>query len=330
MVGAQNFLGGAGEDALQNVHHAVQIGECLIQLAGGELRIVLGVHALVAEDAAHLVDALHAAHDQALQVQLRGDAHVHVDVLGVVVRDEGTGVGAAGDGAQHRRLHLHEAQAIQIAAQIGHELAADLEVTLALGVHDKIHVPLTVADLLVGKAVELLGQGAQRLAQQRDLPGADGHLAPLGAEHLALDAHNIADVVFLEAVIVVLIHLVLAGVDLDAAGLILQIAEGYLAHAALAHEAAGHGYLGALHGVEVVFDVLGVVRHVEFCDLEGVAALILQGLELLTADAQQFTQVLLLCLVAVGFVCHFAALLCILPMRTHCAPCVQRSILSMR
>jgi len=263
-------------------------------------------------------------------VQLRGDAHVHVDVLGVVVRDEGTGVGAAGDGAQHRRLHLHEAQTIQIAAQIGHELAADLEVTLALGVHDKVHVPLTVADLLVGKAVELLGQGAQRLAQQRDLPGADGHLAPLGAEHLALDAHNIADVVFLEAVIVVLIHLVLAGVDLDAAGLILQIAEGYLAHAALAHEAAGHGYLGALHGVEVVFDVLGVVRHVEFCDLEGVVALILQGLELLTADAQQFTQVLLLCLVAVGFVCHFAALLCILPMRTHCAPCVQRSILSIR
>ena len=286
---------------------------------------MLGVHALVAEDAAHLVHPLHAAHDQPLQVQLRGDAHIHINVLRVVVRDKRTSVGAAGNGAENRRLHLHEAQIVQIAAQIRHEPAADLEVPLTLRVHDEIDVPLAVTDLLIGQAVELLRQGAQGLAQQRDLPCADGHLAPLGAEHLALDAHDIADVIFLEAVIVVLIHLILAGVDLDAARFILQVAEGHLAHAALAHQAAAHGYLAALQSVEVVLNVLGVVCHVEFRDLERVAALVLQGLELLTADAQQLAEFLLLGVVAVGFVCHFAALLCILPM-----PGAMRPALSAR
>jgi len=68
MVGTQDLLGGSGEDALQNVHHAVQIGVGLIQFTGGELRVVLGVHALVAEDAAHLVHSLQTAHDEPLQV----------------------------------------------------------------------------------------------------------------------------------------------------------------------------------------------------------------------------------------------------------------------
>ena len=38
----------------------------LIELAGGELGVMLGVHTLVAEDAADLVHTLHAADDQAL------------------------------------------------------------------------------------------------------------------------------------------------------------------------------------------------------------------------------------------------------------------------
>ena len=68
--------------------------------------------------------------------------------------------------------------------------------------------------------------------------GADAHLALLGAEHVALDAYDITDVIFPEAVIGILVHLVLPGVDLDAAGLILQIAERHLAHAPLAHKTA--------------------------------------------------------------------------------------------
>ena len=294
LIGAEDFLRGARENALQNVHHAVKVRERLIELAGGELGVVLGVHALVAEDPAHLIHALHTAHDQPLQVQLRGDAHIHVDIQGVVVGDEGPGVGAAGNGAEHRGLHLHKAQVIQIPAQIRHKAAADLKVPLGLGVHDQVHVPAAIAQLLVGDAVELLRQGPEGLGQQGDLVGADAHLALLGAEHLALYAHNVADVVLLEAVIGLLVHLVLPGVDLDAAGLILQIAEGHLAHAALGHQAAAQRHGLPLQRVKMVLDLLGMVGHVIAGDLEGVHSRVLQCLELVPANLKDFPQVLLL------------------------------------
>ena len=48
LVAAVDLLARAGEDALQNIHHAVQVGVGLVQLAGGELGVMLGVHTLVA------------------------------------------------------------------------------------------------------------------------------------------------------------------------------------------------------------------------------------------------------------------------------------------
>ena len=160
-------------------------------------------------------------------MQLGGDAHVHVDIEGIVVRDEGARIRAARDGAQNRRLDLHKADGVEVAAQIRDKLRTNFEVALGLGVDDQVHIALTVARFLIGQAVVLLRQGMQRLTEQRDLLGAHAHLAALGAEHLALDADDIADVVLLEAVIGLLVHLVLPGVDLDAAGLVLQIAEGW-------------------------------------------------------------------------------------------------------
>ena len=238
-------------------------------------------------------------------MQLGGDAHIHIDIQRVVVGNKGTGIGAAGDGAEHGGLHLHEAQRIQIAAQIGHKLAADLEIPLALRIHDQVHIPLAVAHFLIGQAVELLRQGTQGLGQQDDLMGTDAHLAPLGAEHFAHHAHDITDIVLLEAVIVVLIHLVLAGVELDAAGLVLQVAEGHLTHAALAHQAARHPDGSALQRVKVVLDLLGMMGHVKLGDLEGIAALVLQSLQLVPADLEQFAQLLLF--VGVG---HIGILIC--------------------
>ena len=73
-----------------------------------------------------------------------------------------------------------------------------------------------------------------------------------------------------------------------------------------------------------------MVRHVKFRDLEGVAALILQGLELLTADAQQLAEILLLGFVAVGFVCHFCSPPLYIANAGRHAPRTQRSIFSMR
>ena len=64
--GAADLVGHVFVELLDEVHHAVVVGVGLIHLHGGELGVVARVHALVAEDAAHLVDALEAADDEAL------------------------------------------------------------------------------------------------------------------------------------------------------------------------------------------------------------------------------------------------------------------------
>jgi hypothetical protein len=71
------------------------------------------VDALVAEVAVDLVDALQAADHQALEVQLRRDAQVQLQVQRVVVGGERLGRGAAGDVMHHRRLHFQEAARVQ-------------------------------------------------------------------------------------------------------------------------------------------------------------------------------------------------------------------------
>ena len=85
-----------GDDRLDQVHHLVVVGERLVGLEQGELGVVAGVEALVAEDAADLEDAFHAADDEPLERQLERDPHVHVDVERVVVGDERPRRGAAG------------------------------------------------------------------------------------------------------------------------------------------------------------------------------------------------------------------------------------------
>ena len=57
------LLGGGGQQILEQVHHVVEVGIGLVELDGGELRVVFGVHALVAEDPANLIHPVHAAHD---------------------------------------------------------------------------------------------------------------------------------------------------------------------------------------------------------------------------------------------------------------------------
>ena len=269
---------------LHQVHHAVKIGVGLIQLDGSEFRVVGGVHAFVPEDAAHLVDSVHAAHDQPLQVQLRLDTQHHVDVQGVVMGVEGARGSADLKGGQDGGVHLQEAPAIQKMPQLPQDLAPLHEGVLDLRVHDEVNITLTIPGLPVGKTVELLRQGQQGLGKQGGLMDPDGNFAPLGPEHVALDAHNVANVVLLETVEGILLHLVDLHIKLDAAGVILQVAENHLAHAPLAHEPSAQGYGLAFHLLEMVLDLGGGGGHVKLGLDEGVQALAAEVVQLLPAD----------------------------------------------
>src|SRR5207248_4301393 len=102
---------------------------------------------------------LHPPHDEALEVELEGDAEIEVDVEGVVVGDEGAGRGTALDALQHRRLHLPEALLPEVLADGVDGLDADLEDLEGAVVDDEVDVALAVAGLEVGEGLPLLGKG---------------------------------------------------------------------------------------------------------------------------------------------------------------------------
>ena len=201
--------------------------------------------AFVAEDAADLEDAVHAADEAALEVQLEGDAQVEVAVEGVGVRLERTGRGAAGDGVQGRGLDFGELAAPEEAADRFDHAAADEETATGLLVDDEVEVALAVDLLGVGQAGPLLGQRAEGLRDQPVFGYADGDLAGLGAEELAADADEVAGIDQLLEVGVVSVAQGVAGeVGLDDAAAVEQLDEAGLAHDAQGDDAAGDGDLG--------------------------------------------------------------------------------------
>ena len=65
------------DQRLVELHHVVDVPVRGVELEHRELGVVRRVDAFVAEDAPDLVDALEAADDQALEVQLGRDAQLH-------------------------------------------------------------------------------------------------------------------------------------------------------------------------------------------------------------------------------------------------------------
>ena len=169
-------------------HEVGVVGVGLVELEHGELGVVAGGDALVAEHPADLEDLLEAAHHQPLEVELGGDAQVEVEVEGVVVGDEGLGQGPAGDGVEHRRLHLDEAPVLQPAAEQADHPAAEEEGGPGLLGDEQVDVALAVAGVGVGQAVPLVGERPAGLGQQRPVVDPHRQLAPAGGHDLAGDA----------------------------------------------------------------------------------------------------------------------------------------------
>ena len=76
------------------------------------------VHSLVAENSAHFVDPIHATHDQALQIELRFDAHIHVDVQRVMVRLERTGVRSDFQRQKNGRVYFQIALSVKVCTNL--------------------------------------------------------------------------------------------------------------------------------------------------------------------------------------------------------------------
>ena len=86
---------------LGKAHQVLVVPISRVKLHHGEFGVVANGNAFVAEVAVDFEHPLKPPHQQAFQVQLRGNAQVHFLVKRIVVRDKGAGVGTARNRMQH-------------------------------------------------------------------------------------------------------------------------------------------------------------------------------------------------------------------------------------
>ena len=100
-----------------SLHQVKVVGVGLVELEHGELGVVLGADAFVAEVAVDLVDAIESADYEALQVKLWRDAQEEIHVERVVMGAEGARCGASGERLHHRRFDFEVIAGVEESAQ---------------------------------------------------------------------------------------------------------------------------------------------------------------------------------------------------------------------
>ena len=196
-------------------------------------------YALIAEIPVHFEDPLEAAHDEALQVEFRRDAQVHLHVQRVVVGDERLGCRAAGNRMQHGCFHFQETRLQHVRADAAYGLAAREERAASLVGHDQIDVTLAIAQFLICNTVKFIGKRPQCLTQEPYAGGMNREFALVRLEDRAFDCNKIADIPALEGGINVFSDCISIQEHLDAARAVLERGKAGFAHDALEHHAAG-------------------------------------------------------------------------------------------
>ncbi len=182
------------------------------------------------------------------------------------MRRKRLGVGAAQGLLQDGRLDLEVALALHVTADARDDLTALAEGVAHLGIHDEVHVALAVADLAIREAMELLGQGAQRLGEQLHMRGAHRELTATRAHDGARGANDVAEVKLAEKCPVVLGQVVDAAEELNGASHVLEHDKASLALLAESTDAPRHRVLVSrvrtcLEVRVTLLELRGVSRH---------------------------------------------------------------------
>ena len=189
---------GGGGGVLDQLAAAIDpgavVGVRLISLQQRELGIVAEVDTLVAKRPAQLEDALHPAHAQSLQVELRCDAQVQVEVVGVDVGAERPGVGAAVDLLQDRGLDLHETLGVQGLPDRAEDVAARADQASRGRTDRQVDVAGPHPGLGIGQALPLVGQRPQAFAEEAPLAHQHRTGAVLADAHLPGGFDQVAQV----------------------------------------------------------------------------------------------------------------------------------------
>ncbi len=174
------------EKLLDARHQVMVVAVRAIELQHREFGIVARRNAFVAEIAVDLEHLFESADHQPLQIELGRDAQVELHVERVVMGDERPRGRAARNRMHHRRFDFEVAlREEKIAHRLDDARALD-EAQARVLVRDQVEIALAVALLLVGQAVELFRQRAQRLGEHHDVLDAYRQFVGLGLERARL------------------------------------------------------------------------------------------------------------------------------------------------
>src|SRR5690606_6828895 len=155
------------EETHAEIHQLLVADVGHIEFKNREFGVMAGADALVSERPADLVDPIVAADEQALQVELGGDAQVKIEIECVVVCGEGFGRRPAPNRMEKGRFDLEKIAIVEEASERfedGRPRAKDLG---NLGGRKKIDIALAIALFDVLETVPLSGRGKHGL---REMP----------------------------------------------------------------------------------------------------------------------------------------------------------------
>ncbi len=160
---AREFFHERAEHLFGELHVLFVIPVRAVMLDHREVLQVARVESFVAEDARDFKHPVEPADEALLQERFRCDAHVHVQVVGGVMRFERSRERAGRGVHQYRRLHLQKAARPVEFPRKPHEVTPQYEAVKRLPVAHQVQIPLAPCGLLIRDAVPFFRWLAQRL-----------------------------------------------------------------------------------------------------------------------------------------------------------------------
>ena len=145
----REVLDEAFDHHLCDFHQVFHIRIGHVKLANGKLGIVGHIDTLVPEHTTNFVHAIKSADDQLLEVQLRRDTEIQIEVEIVMMSDEWLGCSASSKHRHHRSLDLHKTEIVEEPSNVVDDSAARDENVTRVFAHDEVKISLPVSGFLV-------------------------------------------------------------------------------------------------------------------------------------------------------------------------------------
>ena len=144
------------EHGLCQFHHSFVICICLIKFHQGELRVMTSVNTFVTEYTANLENSLKTTNNQSLQIKFQRNTKLNIFVQCIVMCFEWSCCCSTCICNKHWSFNFHEITVCKEVTDFFKDLRTLDKYTLAVLIHNKIHISLTVTCICICQTMEFL------------------------------------------------------------------------------------------------------------------------------------------------------------------------------